>query len=162
MASRYRLPGLAISIAAHQDLVFQLISAVGQGSDAAHARVLERPSRDRAIVEFTTSVFGRHVRTEEEVQFLPPDRITYRLLRGPLPQVEEEFRLDPAKNGVILRYSGSFVAHEPWPRTVFDRLVVPWIYRRAVWKSMQGIKQAAEERQRKSRVFPMNETRGSS
>ncbi len=154
MRREFALPSLRLSISARRELVFQLISAVGQGPDASHARVVERPSSDRAIVEFTTPVFGRTVRTLEEVMFLPPDRITYRLLRGPLPGVHEEFRLEPADGGTVLYYSGGFQAHGPWPRTVFDRLVVPRIYRRAVWKSMQDIKRAAEDRQRKSRVFP--------
>ncbi len=158
MPREFALPSLSVSINAHRELVFQLISAVGQGPDARHARVVERPSSDRAIVEFTTPVFGRIVRTLEEVMFFSPDRITYRLLRGPLPGVHEEFRMEPADGGTVLSYSGSFRAHGPWPRTLFDRVVVPWIYRRAVWKSMQDIKRAAEDRQRKSRVFPPSDT----
>ncbi|MDQ6883931.1 MAG: SRPBCC family protein [Candidatus Dormibacteraeota bacterium] len=147
------LPSLALPIKAQPALVFQLIAAVGQGPDAAHARVIERPSANRAIVEFTTRVAGRTVKTLEEVGFHTPDRITYRLLKGPLPAVDEEFRMEPDGDNTILRYRATFVPHAPWWRAAFDRAIVPWIYRKAVTSSMHQIKQAAEERQRKSRVF---------
>ncbi len=155
MASALPLPSLSLPIRARLELVFQLIAAVGQGPDARHARVQERPAPDRLIVEFTTRVLGRTVRTLEEVRLHPPDRITYRLLRGPLPEVEEEFRLEASDPGVILRYAGTYRPHDPWPRALFDRLVVPRIYRAAVCRSMEQIKRAAEERQSKSRVFRM-------
>lgn len=151
---RFAMPALELPINASPALVFQLIAAVGQGPDAAHARVLERPSPERAIVEFTTTVFGREVRTLEEVGFHAPERITYRLIKGPLPAVDEEFLVQPNGDGSLLRYRGTFQPHRPWARTIFDRLVVPRIYRKAVWSSMLQIKQAAEARQRKSRVFP--------
>ena len=147
------LPALDLAIAARPGLVFQLISAVGQGADAAHARVVERPSPERAIVEFTTRVMGRTVKTLEEVRFHAPDRISYRLLKGPIPAVEEEFRVEPDGERTVLRYRGTFTAHSAWWRGGFDRIVVPRIYRRAVWASMVQIKLAAEERQGKSRVF---------
>ncbi len=147
------LPTLGIAIEASPALVFQLVAAVGQGRDATHARVLRRPSPEVAIVEFTTRVLGRQVRTLEEVRFYPPDRITYRLLRGPLPAVNEEFRVESRDGGTMLVYRGTFEAHPPWPRTVLDRLLVPWLYRSAVWKSMLDIKRAAEERQKKSVLF---------
>lgn len=148
------LPTLDLEIAARPELVYQMIAAVGQGPDAAHARLIERPAADRAIVEFTTRVLGRTVRTVEEVGFHPPGRITYRLLKGPLPLVEEEFLIEPAGEKTRLRYHGTFTPHQPWWRAAFDRLVVPRIYRKAVWASMKQVKLAAEERQRKSRVFP--------
>jgi len=148
------LPRLSVSIHARRELVFQLIAAVGQGPDAAHARVLERPAADRLIVEFTTRVLGRTVKTLEEVGLHPPDRISYRLLRGPLPDVEEEFRLEPHEPGVVLSYSGTYQPNRGWLRALFDQMVVPPLYRRAVRQSMEQIKRAAEERQRKSRVFP--------
>lgn len=151
---RFPLPSLDLFIASRPELAFQLVSAVGQGPDAAHARVLERPASDLAIVEFTTSVLGRTVRTVEEVRFIKPDRITYRLLRGPLPQVEEEFVFEPEGSGVRLRYRGHFRAHPGWLRTLIDRLIVPAVYRRAVRKSMEQIKAAAEARQARSRLFP--------
>jgi hypothetical protein len=151
---RLPMPVLELAINAAPALVFQLVAAVGQGPDAAHARVLERPSAERAIVEFTTKVLGREVRTLEEVGFHAPDRITYRLIKGPLPAVDEEFAVQARGEGSLLRYHGTFVPHGPWPRAVFDRIVVPRIYRKAVWSSMMQIKEAAEARQRKSRVFP--------
>ena len=160
MLREFPLPSLSLPIDARPELVFQLIRAVGQGPDAKHARVVERPAPDRAIVEFMTSLPLWTVRTLEEVVFIPPDRITYRLLRGPLPEVHEEFRLEAADGGTVLRYSGTFRAHEPWPRTLVDRLVVPRLYRRAVLKTMQGIKRAAEDRQRRSRLFPPSNTPG--
>jgi len=107
---RFGMPALELPINASPALVFQLIAAVGQGHDAAHARVLERPSPERAIVEFTTTVFGRQVRTLEEVGFHAPDRITYRLIRGPLPAVDEEFLVQPSGDGSLLRYRGTISA----------------------------------------------------
>jgi hypothetical protein len=151
------LPRLRIEIAAHPELVYQLIAAAGRGSlpgGASHgARLLEQPAPNRAVVEFTTRVFGRRVVTVEEVAFEPSQCIRYRLLSGPLPAVEEEFRLEPAPSGTALLYSGQYSPNGPLPRTLFDRVVVPSIYRRVVWKSMLDIKTAAEARQSKSRLF---------
>lgn len=157
---REPLPTLAVEIDARPELVYQLVAAVGQGPDASHGRVLERPAPDRAIVEFTTRVVGRTVRTIEEVGFHPPGLITYRLLKGPLPAVDEEFRIQSLGEKTALRYGGTFVPHRPWWRAAFDRLIVPRLYRRAVWASMCQIKSAAEKRQRESRVFPRKEFGG--
>ncbi len=155
--ARYPLPELRLEIAAHPGLVYQIIAAAGRGQLPGHAshgaRILEQPAPDRALVEFTTRVLLRQVVTVEEVRFEPSERIHYRLVKGPLPAVEEEFRLDAHEAGAVLHYSGWFEPNAPLLRTWLDRVIVPRLYRRAVWHSMREIKAAAEARQAKSVLF---------
>jgi len=158
MPERRPLPELQLEIAAHEQLVYQLIGAAGQGGGGSHgARLLDRPAPERMIVEFTTRLLGREVKTIEEVSLLDGGRIHYRLLEGPLPAVEEEFSIQPQAGGCVLRYSGWFKAHRGWLRGRLESVLVPWLYRRAVWSSMLEIKALAEARQAKSRLFRLTD-----
>ncbi len=154
-AARRPLPELAIEIAAHPGLIHQVISAVGQSSAGHGSRLLEHPEPNRMIVEFTTRLLGRTIRTEEEVTLEPPGRIHYRLLRGPLPEVEEDFAIEGAGSPSTLRYTGWYQPHPGRLRGWLDRAVVPAAYRRAVWTSMRQVKQLSEARQSRSRLFPI-------
>jgi hypothetical protein len=158
MSSRYPLPRLSTQIGARPEIVFQVIAGLDQGAvsqaGAHHARVLERPGSDRMVVEFTTTVFGRQVVTVEEVVLEPPLRIHYRLIKGPLPEVVEDFSLHPESKGTTLDYTGWFVPNRPLLRRLLDRVAVPILYRRAVGQSMADVKRLAEARQQRSRLFP--------
>ena len=147
---RRPLKPLALDIGAHPGLVHQVASAVGQEGDHS-SRLLERPAPDRMIVEYTTVVLGRPVVTLEEVT-VAPGSIHYRLLKGPLPAVEEDFEIDERPGGCTLRYRGWFEPNTGL-RGVVDRFMVPRLYERALRASMAQVKAIAEERQTKSRQF---------
>lgn len=150
-AERFPLPGLELEIDAQAGLVHQVVSAVGLSGGGHSSRLLEQLAPDRMLVEFTTTLLGRPLRTVEEVTVAPPTGVHYRLVSGPLPEVEEDF-LILGDRPCTLRYSGWFKPNKGL-RGWFDRLVVPHLYRSAVLASMRQVKGFAETRQRKSRLF---------
>jgi hypothetical protein len=67
----------------------------------------------------------------ETVRFTRPDRVDFRLTRGPVPHVVEQFRLAPSGGGTRLDYTGELgtdlwavgarwgaLVAAPWERTV--------------------------------------------
>src|SRR5438309_6555625 len=69
-------------------------------------RVLERGT-DMVLAEHRTPVRrGLSSITVETVRFRRPDRVDFRLARGPVPAVVESFELAERERGTGLRYSG--------------------------------------------------------
>jgi len=60
------------------------------------------------LAEHYTSVHGGRLTatTLETVTFDRPHRVCFRLVRGPVPRVAEEFSLTPRPGGTTLAYSG--------------------------------------------------------
>ncbi len=80
------------------EVVFEVLSEPYLGRQtraiAEKIRVLERGS-DMVLAAHRTPLRGRLVATTvETVRFTRPDRIDFRLTRGPVPYVGEEFRLN--------------------------------------------------------------------
>jgi hypothetical protein len=101
---------LTIDIAAPPDLVFDVIAAPylqrQPRAMAEKVRVLERGT-DMVLAAHRTPVRGRLVATTvETVRFTRPDRIDFRLVRGPVPHVVEQFVLTPTDHGTRLAYDG--------------------------------------------------------
>ncbi|MGH9296770.1 MAG: hypothetical protein ACRDZP_02190, partial [Acidimicrobiales bacterium] len=118
-----------VEIAAPRDIVFDVISAPYLSS-LPHAmkdklEVLERGSDMVLAAHFTPVRRGRDGRdgrdegeahdarvglvatTTETVKFSPPDLISFRLVRGPVPHVLETFELhETSAGGTELLYSG--------------------------------------------------------
>lgn len=94
---------LSVHVAAPRELVFDLIAAPYLGrptrATAAKLTVLERGA-DMVLAEHYTPVSGGlRATTTETVRFERPDRVTFRLVRGPVPYVVEEFTLTPSGGG---------------------------------------------------------------
>jgi len=88
-------------IEAPSALVYELMSAIGQGAQAEHdgATVLSRDGND-LVCEFRTEIglpiVGRRVlRTREAVRLVPPDAIAFRHLNGPVRGLTERIRVEP-------------------------------------------------------------------
>lgn len=88
-------------VAAPAALVYELMSAIGQGPQAEHdgASVVSREGNDM-LCEFWTEVgipvLGRRVvRTREAVRLAPPDAIAFRHLDGPVRGLTERIRVEP-------------------------------------------------------------------
>ena len=100
---------LAWQIAAPRELVFEVVSAPYlQRTPRALARklrVLER-SENMVLAEHYTPVGPFVTTTLETVRFERPQRITFRLVRGPVPHVVEQFHLRETEDGTELQYSG--------------------------------------------------------
>lgn len=103
-----QLGPITIDIDAPREVVFDVIAApyLGRaGSAGEHIEVLDRGS-DLVVAAHRTPV-GRHLTTTvESVGFDRPSLVTFRLLRGPVPHVQETFRLDQVESRTHLRYDG--------------------------------------------------------
>jgi uncharacterized protein YndB with AHSA1/START domain len=100
---------LVVDIDAPRDLVFEVLSAPYLRKLPRALRrkidVLEQGS-DMVLAAHFTPVAGTVATTFETVRFEPPERINFRLVRGPVPHVAEEFRLEELGERTRFRYSG--------------------------------------------------------
>jgi hypothetical protein len=105
-----RLGPLTRSIAAPGETVFDVISSPYLGRTpraiGAEIEVLERGS-DMVLAAHRTAVgWGMVATTVETVRFERPERVTFRLLRGPVPHVTESFTLTDVDGSTRLDYEG--------------------------------------------------------
>lgn len=83
--------------------------------------------------------------TVETVTFEPPDRVVFRLVRGPVPHVREQFRLTELDEGrsTELRYDGELGSDGWWPGAVWGRLITAR-WEATVAASLAELREAAE------------------
>lgn len=139
---------IEITIAAPRETVFDVIAApyLGRTPRAMQDKlqVWERGSDMALAAHFTTS--GRITTTTvETVRFERPHRISFRLLRGPVPHVVETYELRETPQGTDFIYAGELGADlwalgEWWA----DKVASPW--ERAVAQSLNAIRAEAERR----------------
>ena len=140
---------LEIQIAAPRETVFDAITApYGERVPRAlqeKVRVLERGT-DMVLAAHYTPIRGRlRATTVETVRFVRPERVDFRLVRGPVPHVEESFLLHDADGGTTLTYSGALATDlwgigERWGDLVAAR------WEAVVKASIDTIKSEAERR----------------
>ncbi|MFI7356218.1 SRPBCC family protein [Streptomyces avidinii] len=100
-----------VDIRAPRDVVFDVIAQpyLGRTTRAMRekVRVLERGS-DMVLASHSTPVAGGKLTavTVEAVRFTRPDRVEFRLVRGPVPHVVESFVLTTTEAGTRLAYEG--------------------------------------------------------
>jgi hypothetical protein len=147
-------------IAAPPQLVYQMLSAIGQddGRDGERAEVLQR-NGDELVCDFWTSVSlpvgaDRLVRTRERVTLRPPDTIEYEHLDGPVRGLRETITVVPDPDGgTRMSYVGSYE-----PRGILDHLRAILLARpvivRVIRQHFDDVRQRAEARAARSRVFP--------
>ncbi len=143
-----RLGPIVWRIGAPRELVFEVISApyLRRTPRALESklRVLER-SETMVLAEHFTPVGPVVTTTLETVRFEPPERVHFRLVRGPVPYVSEQFLLRENGEGTTLEYSGE-LGTDLWG---FGRLygrVVAHRWEAAVRGSLAAIKTEAERR----------------
>ena len=159
MAKPILLRPHTVRVQAPRELVFQMMSHFGRGrlpgDNNESSKVLERDG-NRLTVEFQTKALFATYTTVEVVNLYPPERITFEHLSGPLHYVKEEFRFEDVDDRQTdLTHSGEFI----WSRFPFFGWFGGIIYTRPVFertlvKHMAQVKQAAEARAARSRVFP--------
>jgi uncharacterized protein YndB with AHSA1/START domain len=113
-------------------------------------RVIERGSDMVLAAHFTTA--GRLTTTTvETVGFERPHRVSFRLVRGPVPHVLETYELKPAAEGTELVYSGE-LGTDLWQLGSWwaGRVAPPW--ERTVAHSLNAIRAEAERRADKARA----------
>jgi Polyketide cyclase / dehydrase and lipid transport len=136
-------------IRAPREVVFDVIAQpyLGRTPRAMESklRVLERGS-DMVLAEhFTPTGSGRVSTTVETVRFERPHRVSFRLVRGPVPHVTETFELESVDDGCALRYAGE-LGTDFWGlgRAWGERVAKVW--EAAVQSSLDSISTEAERR----------------
>ena len=144
---------LLYPIAARRETVFELIAAPYLGRTpralADKVQVLERGS-DMALAAHFTRAGPLVTTTVETVRFEPPGLVHFRLVRGPVPHVVEQFELRETEEGSELEYRGELGA-DLWAlgRWWGDRVARRW--EAAVRESLDSIRAEAERRSRVTR-----------
>lgn len=140
---------IRIGIAAPRETVFEVVAApyLGRTPRAMQAKVqvLERGA-DMVLAAHLTPLTPRlTVTTVETVRFERPDRVAFRLVRGPVPHVTETFELHETDAGTDLEYRGE-LGTDLWRLGSWwgDAVAGPW--ERAVEESLSGICAEAERR----------------
>ena len=138
------------TIAAPPETVFDVIAGpyLDRTPRAMHdkLRVWERGS-DMALAAHLTTAGRLTATTIETVRFERPRRISFRLLRGPVPHVVETYELAPKPDGTHFVYSGE-LGTDGWRLGQWwgDRVAASW--ERAVAASLDTIQAEAERRAR--------------
>ena len=152
---------VSVEVDAPAPLVYQMLAAAGQGTPGSDERVeVHTREHGRMVADFWTRVplpagRSRIVRTREEVQFRPPDRIEYRHLDGPLRGLLESITVAPvdgAPRRSHLRYEAAF-PRVGWLQLVWFRLLVRHLLRQTMAAHFEDLRGRAEARARRSRVF---------
>jgi hypothetical protein len=137
-----------VHIHAPRAAVFDVIAAPYLGRTpralASKLRVLER-SEAMVLADHYTKVGALTTTTSETVRFEPPERVHFRLVRGPVPHVVEQFELSETEDGTKLEYTGELGADlwalgRWWGRRVSER------WEAAVRESLAAVKAEAERR----------------
>ena len=139
---------IAVQMAAPPEIVFDVVAGPYLGRTPRALRdkleVLERGS-DMVLAAHRTRVGPLTVLTVETVRFERPHRVTFRLLRGPVPHVVETYALTADGEGTAFEYAGEIGA-DLWAAGALwaDAVAGPW--ERAVADALEGIRAEAERR----------------
>jgi hypothetical protein len=142
---------LTLAIDAPRELVFDVIQAPYLARQtraiAEKIRILER-GNDMVLATHRTPLRGRLVATTlETVRFTRPERVDFRLVRGPVPYVVEEFVLADDDGGTRLTYRGD-LGTDLWALGGWWGNRVARVWDHAVSKSLEAIKVESEKRSR--------------
>lgn len=108
---RYQPLGpLTVNIAAPREVVFDILAAPYLGRQtramADKIHIVER-GNDMVLAAHRTPIGrGLVATTVETVRFTRPDRVDFRLVRGPVPEVTEQFLLTGDEHTCLLEYRG--------------------------------------------------------
>ncbi len=107
-------------------------------------RVWERGT-DMVLAEHFTTTGRLTTATLETVRFERPHRISFRLVRGPVPHVAETYELSETPTGTAFRYGGEIGA-DLWGlgRWWANKVAISWEH--AVAQSLDAIQAEAERR----------------
>lgn len=138
-----------VEVRAPREVVFDIIAQpyLGRPTRALQdkIRVLERGSDMVLAAHYTPVRDSLTAVTVETVRFTRPERVDFRLVRGPVPHVVEAFVLTEADRGTRLEYSGE-IAADLWALGRWWAEQVARRWERAVAESFTSIKTEAERR----------------
>ncbi len=138
-----------VDIRAPREVVFDVLSEPYLGrqtrASAEKIRILERGS-DMVLAAHRTTVRGPLVATTvETVRFTRPDRVDFRLTRGPVPHVVEQFLLTGEGAHTRLQYTGE-LGTDLWAFGARWGEIVAGPWQRAVETAFAAVKVEAERR----------------
>jgi hypothetical protein len=141
------------TIAASPEIVFDVVAGPYLGGTpralGGKLQVWERGS-DMVLAAHFTQVKCGTTTTLESVRFQPPDRIDFRLVRGPVPHLVESFLLTPRETGTSLQWQGE-LGTDLWALGEWWGMRVAQAWTRAVRESLRDIAVEAERRARRRR-----------
>lgn len=143
-----RLGPVSWDIAASRETVFDVIASPYLGRTpralADELQVWERGS-DMVLAAHFTPVRSGLATTVETVRFERPERVDFRVVRGPVPHVAESFVLDVEEEGTRLTWAGE-LGTDFWAIGAWwgDRVAQAW--EKAVRSSLDAIVAEAERR----------------
>ena len=139
---------LRVAMATSTETVFDVIAGpyLGRTPHAFEAKltVLERGS-DMVLAAHHTQVGARTVTTVETVRFTRPERVDFRLVRGPVPHVVESYSLHATATGTELVYTGEIGA-DLWALGSWWAGLVGASWERTVAASLEQVRLEAERR----------------
>jgi hypothetical protein len=143
---------LTLDIAAPPEVVFDVIAApyLGRTPRAIRGKleVLERGTDLVLAAHFTRVAPGLTVTTVETVRFERPHRISFRLVKGPVPHVLERYELRPIATGTAFEYRGE-LGTDLWALGALWASVVAPSWEQTVARSLDAIRTEAERRARR-------------
>src|ERR671914_93327 len=143
---------IALDIAAPPDVVFDVIAApyLGRTPRALRGKleVLERGADLVLAAHFTRVAPGLTVTTVETVRFERPHRISFRLVKGPVPHVLERYELRPSDTGTAFEYRGE-LGTDLWALGAIWGSIVAPSWEQTVANSLNGVRAEAERRARR-------------
>jgi hypothetical protein len=140
---------IALDIAAPPEVVFDVIAAPYLGRTPRALRhkleVIERGADLVLAAHFTRVAPGLAVTTVETVRFERPHRISFRLVKGPVPHVLERYELRPSETGTAFEYRGE-LGTDLWALgAVWAGIVAP-SWEQTVASTLEGVRAEAERR----------------
>jgi hypothetical protein len=140
---------IALDIAAPPELVFDVIAApyVGRTPRALRGKleVIERGADMVLAAHFTPVAPGLRVTTIETVRFERPHRVSFRLVKGPVPHVAEHYELRASESGTAFEYRGE-LGTDLWALGSIWGAVVAASWERTVASSLDATRTEAERR----------------
>jgi hypothetical protein len=140
---------LTFQIAADRETVFEVIAAPYLGRTpralSGEIEVLERGSDMVLAAHRTPVAFGLVATTVETVRFDRPHTVDFRLARGPVPHVLEQFTLHDESGSTRLDYSGE-LGTDFWSIGTSWAAVVSRSWVSTVQRSLERIGAEAERR----------------
>lgn len=139
---------LRFTIVAPREVVFDVISAPYLARTPRALRdkleVLERGD-DFVLAAHHTPAYGLRATTLETVRFERPERVHFRLVRGPVPHVVERFELRESPDGTELEYAGE-LGTDLWALGSLWGAAVARTWEATVERSLADVKAEAERR----------------
>jgi hypothetical protein len=140
---------IALDIAAPPEVIFDVIAApyLGRTPRALRGKleVIERGADLVLAAHLTRVAPGLTVTTVETVRFERPHRISFRLVKGPVPHVLERYELRPSETGTAFEYRGE-LGTDLWALGAIWGDVVAASWEQTVEGTLQSVRAEAERR----------------